>query len=108
MGFELDLLQNRLVHIMRAMSHTSKAVIGVIAVLAGFVVGGYVVQSFMFPNTYVPEEFSTARINGAQYAGRIMELSNASIKNIARVATLEESGDFAGAEAVIQGEVDAN
>ena len=74
-----------------------------VGVLVG--VGVYSALHFFLQRTHVPAEFSEARINGAELAKHIVDLSNESLGSLETIAKYDEAGKKSEALILISKEV---
>jgi len=71
-------------------------------------VGIYSVVYIIIPKAYVPDEFSAARIKGAELAGRIVNLSNEALARLDEISEHDKEGNEPEALALISQEVIKN
>jgi hypothetical protein len=68
-------------------------------------IGGYFIVKLLTGGSYVPVEFSEARIQGAALAGEILALSSETLSSLPVIASLDEAGKKSEALALISKEI---
>ncbi|HEY4475370.1 MAG TPA: hypothetical protein VJB92_01445 [Candidatus Paceibacterota bacterium] len=67
----------------------------VIVIAAGVAAafGAYILFSNLTAPNFIPEEFTEARLNGAELASKIVSLADDSLNNISEIARFDDEGD---------------
>ena len=55
--------------------------------------GAYILFSNLTAPNFIPEEFTEARLNGAELASKIVSLADDSLNNISEIARFDDEGD---------------
>ena len=73
------------------------------AIIIGF--GAYLLITLVLPEPYIPQEFSEARLKGAELATKIVDLANNSLESISTIAKYDREGNRPEALTLISKEV---